>query len=77
MAGAVVPVSVLVLVLGVGGTSIRPQVGEDVSIPQTQDTLLGKYTGERDGGGKMNGRGNMTWPDGSSYHVRQAVLGTE
>ena len=72
-------VSVLVLmsVLGVQGISPRPEVEEDMRIPQAQGTELGEYRGERDGRGKMNGRGNMTWPDGSSYHVRQAVLGTE
>ena len=73
MAG--VSVSVLLLVLVVGGTistsiSTRPDVSEDITIPQTQDTQLGTYTGERDGQGKMTGDGNMTWLDGSSYQVR-------
>ena len=77
MGSMAVSVLVLMSVLGVMGISTRPEVEEDMRIPQAQDTELGEYRGERDGRGKMNGRGNMTWPDGSSFHVRQAVLGTE
>ena len=66
---------VIVSVLGwVGCISLRPEVERDLSIPLAQDTGLGDYSGERDGAGKMNGRGNMTWPDESSYQVGQPGL---
>ena len=43
-------VSVLILmsVLGVMAISTRPEVEEDMRIPQAQDTELGEYRGERD-----------------------------
>ena len=65
---AVVTVSVLLGV--VGSISIRPEIEEDLSIPPSQDTEIGEYTGGKDGRGRMSGRGNITWPDGSSYHVK-------
>jgi len=61
-------VSVLLSVLGAvaSSTVVRPDVEKDVSLPPTPDTQLGTYTGETE----REGMGNMTWPDGSSYHVR-------
>lgn len=63
-------VTVSVLLGMVGSISIRPEIEEDLSIPLAQDTELGEYTGGKDGRGRRSGRGNMTWPDGSSYHVK-------
>ena len=49
MERAVVTVSVLLVV--VGSISIRPEIEEDLSIPPSQDTEIGEYTGGKDGRG--------------------------
>ena len=65
-------VAVLLSVLVALGSStvVRPDVEEDVSLPSTPDTQLGTYTGPQE----REGQGNMTWPDGSSYQVKD-ILG--
>ena len=47
--------------------SQRPLLEEDLAVAVLRDLGAGQYDGEEDGQGRRQGRGNMTWGDGSVY----------
>ena len=58
-------VTVMVMVTAV--VAERPLLPEDLRVAPWPDPDVGDYQGERDTEGRRQGRGNLTWGDGSAY----------
>ena len=59
-------VTVMVMAMEVA-VAERPLMPEDLRVAPWPDPDLGDYQGERDTEGRREGRGNLTWGDGSAY----------